>query len=220
LQYVYSKKFVSKQAAEKFERINALDDKMREINKQVAAALKKKSEEAACLRLIMATGIRPGSDKDTQAAKKAFGATTLQGQHVVVKGGKVSLRFVGKKGVDLDIPVTDPKLAQELIKRKAAAGKNGKLFATNSGKLSQFTHSLDGGGFKTKDMRTYLGTTLAQNLVEKKPIPRTEKEYRAAVRDVARVVSQQLGNTPTVALQSYIAPVSFAGWRQALDNRG
>ena len=149
LQYVYSKSFVDKKAAEKFERINALDDKMREIDMQVTEALKKKSEEAACLRLIMLTGIRPGSDKDTQAARQAFGATTLRGQHVVVRGSKVSLRFVGKKGVDLDIPVADPRLARELIRRKTAAGKNGKLFATRSCRASHTRSTAEGSRRRT-----------------------------------------------------------------------
>ena len=40
-----------------------------------------------------------------------------------------------------------------------------------------------------------------------------EKEYKKAVKFVATAVSKKLGNTPTIALQSYINPATFAAWR-------
>jgi DNA topoisomerase IB len=43
--------------------------------------------------------------------------------------------------------------------------------------------------------------------------PKSQKEYKKMVKDVATIVSKQLGNTPTVALQSYIHPAVFAEWR-------
>jgi len=40
----------------------------------------------------------------------------------------------------------------------------------------------------------------------------TEKERKAAAHQVAIVVSKKPGNTPTVALQSYINPAVFSQW--------
>jgi DNA topoisomerase-1 len=215
---VYSKAHAARQAEVKYARIHELNAKFDRIKAQNDAARKdpERREAADCLDLIMQTGIRPGGEGDTGAEKQAYGATTLQGRHVrVTPTGKVSLQFIGKKGVALNIPVDDPDLAKRLIRRKEKAGATGKLFDTTAGKLLAHTHSLDGGGFKTKDFRTHLGTTTAAKLVSQRDAPADEKSYRRAVMAVAKDVAAKLGNTATIALQSYINPAVFASWRIA-----
>jgi DNA topoisomerase-1 len=185
---------------------------MSDVQKDITTG--KSLEEASALRLIMTTGIRPGSDTDTQAKVKAYGATTLHGSHVVQEGGGVRLKFTGKKGVNLDIPVTDATVAKDLLARKKNAGDSGRLFQTDSSKLLDYTHSQDGGKFKTKDFRTLMGTRTA--VVEMANLgwhPLTKTDYVKAVKTVARKVAEKLGNTPVVALQSYIHPGVFGIWR-------
>ena len=160
----------------------------------------------------MSMGIRPDSDTDTQAKVKPYGATTLEGRHVVVSDSEVRLRFTGKKGVALDLPVTDASVVEMLLARKRAAGEDGKLFGVTDKALLDHVHSFDGGGFKTKDFRTLLGTRTALAEIAKMSAPTDEKAYKKAVMDVAKKVSAKLGNTPTVALQSYIAPEVFSKW--------
>jgi DNA topoisomerase-1 len=220
LQSVYSEKFKATKAAEKFQRIHQLDKKFDAIQKQNEDARMGKDpvkrEHAEVTRLIMLTGLRPGSETDTGAEKQAYGATTLKGEHVKREDGKVILDFTGKKGVDLKIPVTDPDLVESLTARAEQAGPSGKLFPEVSDKsLLGYVHSLDGGKFKTKDMRTRLGTATAADIVKTMTPPKNAKEYKKAVKEVATIVSQKLGNTPTVALQSYISPVVFAQFRQS-----
>lgn len=217
-QYVYSGKFSASQAQAKFSRIQDLDrkfDKVRNQNlERMNAGDPKTREHAECARLVMSMGIRPGSDTDTKAKLKAYGATTLEGRHVVEEGGKTFLRFTGKKGVSLNLPVNDPSLAKSLMERAKRAGADGKLFPGVSDKsLLDYTHTLDGGSFKTKDFRTLLGTREAMNAVNSGTAPKNEKDYRKKVLEIAKLVSSKLGNTPVVALQSYINPAVFAGWR-------
>ena len=95
-------------------------------------------------------------------------------------------------------------------KRKEAAGDDGQLFDISEKQLLDHVHSFDGGGFKTKDFRTLLGTRLAQELVAKAKKPTSEATYKKTVREVAMAVARQLGNTPAVALASYINPAIFA----------
>lgn len=219
-QYVYSKEFQDSQAAMKFERIAALDKEINTVDQQLEkgrnSADPKEKDHADCASLIRTMGIRPGSDDDTKAKVKAYGATTLTGNHVVqTPDGGMRLQFTGKKGVNLDLPVEDEGVRHMLATRKQQAGDTGKLFPTvTDGSLLDYVHSnLDHGGFKTKDFRTYLGTHTAASLVASMPEPKNRKEYVSAVKEVAKSVSQKLGNTPTVALQSYIAPQVFAGWK-------
>ena len=159
--------------------------------------------------------IRPGSEDDTGAEKKAYGATTLEGKHIIVEGNSVRLKFVGKKGVSLDLPVMDSATAEMLKQRKAQAGDDGQLFPINEKMLLDHVHTLDGGGFKTKDFRTLLGTRTAMSEVAKQSVPKNMADYKKAVMAVAKVVSAKLGNTPVIALQSYINPAVFAEWRIA-----
>jgi DNA topoisomerase I len=221
LQSIYSDAFSATQAAAKFDRIEELRKEFSSIKGQNDKARESKKEHtkdaADCLALIMDTGIRPGSDADTGAKVKAYGATTLEGRHIVKTDDGVSLRFVGKKGVALDIPVHDKAIASMLAKRAERSGDDGRLFpATNDKMLLDHVHSLDGGGFKTKDFRTHVGTSTAYDLVSRLPTPKNEAEYKKSVMEVAKKVSKKLGNTPTVALQSYISPTVFSGWRIAI----
>lgn len=220
-QYVYSERFAKSQAAAKFARIQELDRKFHYIREQNEAARGSKNpkvrDSADALALIFATGIRPGSDSDTKAKRHAYGATTLEGRHVVADKNGVHLQFVGKEGKDLDIPVEDPDIARMLRQRAKSAGPDERLFpATNDAVLRAHSHSLDGGSFKPKDFRTLLATREANAAVSQMPPPKDEKAYVKAVRSVAKVVSAKLGNTPAVALQSYIAPEVFAPWRGAM----
>jgi DNA topoisomerase-1 len=213
-QVVYSASFAAKNAAAKFARVKELMAKAVAIREENDA---KNTDEAVVTRLIMETGIRPGSSFDTGAEKQAYGATTLEGRHVKRRGGKVTLEFVGKKGVDLKIPVENQELGAELIRRAKEAGRKGKLFNTSAQKLRDHVHDLNGGDFKPKDFRTLKGTSIAAQMVSSNPIPpKDEKEYKARVREVAVAVSKKLGNTPTIALQSYIAPEVFSAWRIAI----
>ena len=214
-QAIYSDKFLQQNADAKFARIDELDKKYDGILKEVKDDIHagRNVEEASCESLIMTTGIRPGSERDRGGEKQAYGATTLLGQHVVGNEDNLHLQFTGKKGVDLDIPVSDKETARDLIERRSAAGKDGKIFNTDNEKLGDYTKARDGGGFKTKDFRTLLGTRTARETMKGMSKPTNEKEYKRSVRAVAKSVSAKLGNTPTVALQSYIHPGVFADWR-------
>jgi DNA topoisomerase I len=219
LQPIYSDAFMKTQAEAKFLRVQALAEEFDAIHEQNEKARRSKTPRkkdcADCMMLIMKTGLRPGSDADTGAEKKAYGASNLKGEHVVIEDGKVFLRFTGKKGVDLNIEVDDKDAINMLKRRAKEAGPDGKLFPNlNEKKLLDYTHTLDGGHFKTKDFRTHLGTATALDEVRKsEKKPANEKEYRKMVLAVAKKVAAKLGNTPTIALQSYISPAVFAEWR-------
>lgn len=219
-QYVYSERHSAAQAEAKFARVSSLlenYDAMKAQNR--ANELSRDANVAAhaeATSVIMATGIRPGSTADTRADAQAYGATTLEGRHVVSDGSGVSLQFVGKKGVALNIAVDDAHAASILTRRAAESGPDGRLFpGVTQSSLSGYVGSLGPGGFHTKDLRTARGTSLAHETVRSMSAPTTPASYKRAVRDVAVKVSGALGNTPTVALQSYINPTVFGGWRDA-----
>ena len=210
-QRIYSKAFTERSSAAKFQRISALINDIKDIDKTNDENRADGVEESFVFNLIRKTGIRPGSDVDTKAKKQAYGATTLEGRHVVVgKDGGVTLKFTGKKGVDLSIGIDDNELSDELKHRKVSSGDDGRLFDTKATKLRAYSKSISGGKYKPKDLRTLMGTTIAATEVSKiTEMPKTANEYKKIVRDIAVKVSAKLGNTPVIALQSYINPSVF-----------
>lgn len=219
-QYVYSQRFIDSQSAKKFARIKNLSLKLPRLQAANDRYLGNKDpkvrEHAECLGLIMSTGIRPGSERDTGAEQQAYGATTLKGEHFVVDDGKAYLRFVGKKGVGLSIRIEDPELAAALQKRVKQVGKEGQLFPNvTESTLRNYTKQLTGGQAKPKDFRTLLATSTAYSLVQSQSKPENKSQYKKAVMSIAKAVAEKLGNTPSVALKAYISPFVFSDWKLA-----
>ena len=44
------------------------------------------------------------------------------------------------------------------------------------------------------------------------PVPQNEKEFKRYRTEVGRIVASELGNSPTIALNSYVAPEVFCAW--------
>ena len=88
-----------------------------------------------------------------------------------------------------------------------------KLFKTTSNHVRQYLHSIPNGGkFKNKDIRTYFGTEAAMRKMKTMPVPKTFQEFKKARRIVYEYAANELGNTPAVALKSYIAPELWDKW--------
>lgn len=216
-QYVYSAEHCARAAAEKFERLGAFSEKVPQLNQGIAHDLtnpdEKTREAAAAMLVIAKTGIRVGSDRETQGAKQAYGATTLQAEHVKIDGDKVHFNFTGKKGVEINQTVVDKDLARELAPR---VERGGRLFKTKDTNVRDYIKQKIGDEFKPKDYRTWHGTTTAMREVASRPAPLNPKDYAKAQREVCRVVAAKLGNTPAVAKESYIDPSVWSKWDGAM----
>lgn len=208
-QYRYSAEHTAKQSALKFDRVRRFS---RELDEKILPAIERDlangSEEALVLRLIHRTGFRVGSTVNTGAKVQAYGATTLRAEHLTINGDVLHFRFVGKKGVLIDQAIEDAELARHLAPRLA---KGGDLFATTDAKVRDYLHA-NNGAHKVKDFRTWVGTNAALDVIKRLPTPKTLADFKRLRADVGKVVSSKLGNTPTVALESYIDPRVFEIW--------
>lgn len=213
---VYSDKLHARTAALKFARVDEMIRKTVEIDKEIQAARSdpKTKEHADCAWLMSAQATRPGSKKDIGAKVKAYGATTLEGRHVVQDAdGTVRLHFVGKEGVQHDHRIHDKALASMLLERKKVAGDNKPIFKTSEGSVNNFIGKLDGKHFSAKDFRTRRANLIAARAVAKIGGPaKDEKQFKARVKAVAYQVSTVLGNKPAQCLESYINPIVFSTW--------
>ena len=97
-----------------------------------------------------------------------YGVTTLQARHVKVKGGKVSLEFIGKSGKTNYVNIMDKMVATELAARKKAAGKKGDtpVITTSAATVNNYFKLVAGQEFSAKNFRTYQGTATATKALE------------------------------------------------------
>jgi len=108
--------------------------------------------------------------------------------------------------------ISDPVLAGYLGKKTLIKGK--PIFDTSDTQVREYFKGIAGNDFKVKDFRTWHGTGKALSMVKKMPTPKTATAFKKSRSQVAKAVSNHLGNTPAVALSAYIAPEVFKrpGW--------
>lgn len=214
-QYRYSAAHSAEAAAAKFERMKAFEKELPALRATIVKDMRSEDldvrEPAAVLNLIDKTGFRIGSTGETLAEKQAYGASTLEARHVKVDLDKVSFRFVGKKGVDISKTINDPELAKELRGRLEGKGRKDRLFETSDGQVRSYMNE-KASDFSPKDFRTRHANAIALSIIAKGRVPKSDKEFKKARREVGEKVARYLGNTHTVALKSYINPAVFAQW--------
>lgn len=204
--YIYTSEAQARAAAQKFERVS----KFSKDHDKIAKRLEKdfdSSDEAKVLYLINKTGFRIGSDKDTKAKVQAFGASTLTSDHIRINGTQITFDFIGKEGVHQVHTIDDARLASALH------GKKGRLFNTTAERTRNYLEQI-APGYLVKDFRTHIATGEALRRVSGMPAPKTAKERAKAIRDVCIHVSSILGNTPTMAKNSYIHPTVWGKWTE------
>lgn len=210
----YSAEHTKAQSEKKFAR----NKELAQHTDKLDAALERdhlENDDAGALLLIRKMGMRPGSNRDTGAEKQAHGATNLKAKHVKVdEAGNLHLDFTGKDGVPIKLAVHDP-MVEHTLKHRLSKGKKGddQLFDTNEDKVRDYMRATGTPKeFLLKDLRTLHANVTALKVMNDIPAPKTKKEFLSARKRVADGVSSQLGNTPQMALSSYINPTIFGKW--------
>jgi len=216
----YSTQHSAEAAAEKFERLadfnKALPKLRADIEKDLENPDPEIRETATLLRLVDRTAFRIGSNRETLADKKAYGASTLEARHVKIEGDQLAFNFVGKKGVQIKKKVEDQKLATEMYKLTAGKERKESIFKPGGdARAREYIKQHADPGFTPKDFRTYHGTSQALKAIAKMPVPKTQAAFKKARRAVGEKVAKHLGNTPAVSLSSYINPAVFGKWTNA-----
>lgn len=206
----YSAAYRQKKDREKFERIAKMNAHMEQFD-QWARDNWRTNEQAAVLLVAQQTGMRPSSDgNNTQSGSMSYGFTTLEARHISFpKKGQVRVKFPGKHGVDQDHIYTDPDLIAMFRSYTDGKPPTGQVFPLTTDKHMNVVvkQIIPGVDYVTmKDFRTHLATSLAVEMLARKPKPKTAKELTALKKEISTEVSGVLGNEPTEALKSYIAP--------------
>lgn len=187
---------------------------------------------ALACKMMMYTGIRIGNEGSAEGyitkphpnSKKepefvqTYGLTTLLPEHVMVKGSKVYLNFIGKKQVENSFILTGD-LAKQVKEVLKTVEQGETLFEVTEYELTKFIKRYVGRRFTPKDFRTMRANMYAWEKFSeicKRELPSTKKEFNAEVKEIATFVSEHLNNTPGVCKVSYI-DADF--WAEVADAR-
>jgi HK97 family phage portal protein len=211
----YSKEHTKRQAEKKFQRIKELQPHLGKLDSSLERDAMT-NDDAGALTLIRRMGMRPGSNANRGAAVQAHGATNIKAKHVTINGdGSATLDFTGKDGVHIVLQTKDKKVVDVLSSRKIGKGDDDQLFNTNEDKVRRYMNG-EGGvpkDFLLKDLRTNHANVVAlREIHNTTSVPTNKQEFVKARKDIATKVSTELGNDPTMALNSYINPTVFTPW--------
>lgn len=154
---------------------------------------------AAIVRMLDKGAIRVGSQR--HAANGTFGASTLYKRHVrQTAEDTLRLKFKGKGGRQQEVSICDESLARAVAELQCLPGQ--ALFGTPDGQVgsrqvNRFIQEASGGAFTAKDFRTWGGSVAAVEALRK---------GADSIKAISEAAAAHLGNTPTIARNSYIHP--------------
>jgi DNA topoisomerase-1 len=221
-QYRYHARAAEKGQLRKYYRVRAMGRELPHIRRLVRDAsrgrgLERETVAAIVVRLISEGLFRPGSEESTRE-NSTFGITTMRKSHVELEGHCLVFRYLAKGR---------KRLRQCVVSHELARGV-GRLLATPGPRLFRYCH-VDGGWrnlsardvneflrddlavrYSAKDFRTWGGTLRAAIVLAELGPPQGPTDAKRRVATAMRLVSADLGNTPTICRKSYVHPMVVA----------
>jgi DNA topoisomerase I len=227
-QYLYHPAYRAKQEQAKYDKLVRFAERLPDLRAAMAAHLAGDQltwewTSALAVRLINLGWFRVGSDRYTKR-HRTFGITTLNKNHVTVRGSRVVFRYRGKHRVLSHTALVDADLAESMRalinfdsgRRLFRYQGEEETFDLNARKLNEYIQEHMGEEFTAKDFRTWGGTLVAAIHFAEHGPPDSEAAAKRIVAGAMRSVGEKLGNTPAVARSSYVSPAVV---EQYLDGR-
>jgi len=219
-QYLYHPEWRAKQDELKFDRILEAAAQLPAARRRVTRDLHRDGmplarAAAVAVRLLDLGYFRIGNDVYTDA-NGSFGLTTLERQHVRKVREGLQFSFTGKSGIDQQVTIRDRDVADAItqMRRRRSESKRVLGYQTDSGwsdleagDVNAYLAELFDADVTAKDFRTWHATVHAAAALATSPEPGdTQTSRRRAVKDAVQQVADYLGNTPTIAKNSYVDP--------------
>lgn len=241
-QYRYHDAWRTRRDAEKFERMLAFARRLPEVRTRCEALLASTDELtrervlACAVRLLDHGFFRMGSEAYAER-NETYGLATMRKEHVRIRdGGIIEFDYTAKGNKRRVMELVDPTVLSVVstLRRRRSGGQellayrcDGAWVDVASADINEFVKELAGEEASAKDFRTWNATVLAAVALAVSGEAAASKTARKrAVARACKEVAHYLGNTPTVARNSYIDPRVFdryeSGWtiRGALDTLG
>lgn len=225
-QYRYHPSYVKLRSEKKYGHLTRFAQCLPRLRRAVDEDLQRSSFDrermlAAAVRLLDVTLIRVGN-REYALRYDTFGITTLRCTHVDVHGGTIDFHFIGKRGIQVDTKLEDPRLARLIRKCRELPGQelfsyrdeSGAVHAIGSGDVNEYLHQNCGEEFTAKYFRTWGGTVLAAITLGRMDPPTSESRANKDVVVAVKTVAKELGNRPATCRKYYIHPVVLEAHRE------
>lgn len=224
-QYRYHEDAVETGALRKYHRVRQLAKTLPRIRRQLRTRSRGRTltRDAVCaiaLRLISESLFRPGSEKYLRD-NGSYGMTTMRKSHVRLDRERAVFSYMGKSGKRQRQFVMDEELIRLVARLQRSPGE--RLFRyrdadewrdLDARSLIAFLRD-EVGPFSVKDFRTWGGTLRVATVLAELGPPGSAAEAKRNVALAMRIVSSDLGNTPTICRSSYVHPMVVARYVDA-----
>ena len=210
-QYRYHADFRAAQEAAKYDRCSAFGEMLPALRARVEADLKKRGlgKDKACaavVRLLDLSKVRIGNEAYAQE-NKSFGATTLRKRHAAVRAGTLKLEFRAKSGKMRKLTISDRSLLRFVKKMQDLRGQHlfrwtdadGEIRPVTSTDVNQYIKDAMKADFTAKHFRTWGASVIAFRVL-------FDTMGKVTLKQMLETVSDELGNTPSIARKSYVHP--------------
>jgi DNA topoisomerase I len=232
-QYRYHAKFRDRRDGDKFDRMVRFGEILPRVRRRVtrdlrARGLPRDKVLAAVVRLLELTLLRVGNDEYARL-NRTFGLSTLRNRHAEIRGENVRFRVRGKSGVVHEVGVSDRRLAALVRRCQGLPGQqlfqyvdaSGEAHEIDSDDVNEYIRRVAGDdAFSAKDVRTWSATVLAYRALQSAVASAKPAEARRAVAGAVQATADRLGNSPTVARQSYVHPAILESYLEEGEAHG
>lgn len=223
-QYIYSESYVQRRARRKYRKLVPFArtlPRLREVTNEHlrTEGLHRERVLATVVRLMVRAFFRVGSERYA-VRNRTFGITTLEKKHLVIEGNDLIFRYTGKSGIDQRRVVADSPLVEILEELLELPGRrlfryragDGEIRDVRASDVNRYIKETLGEKYTSKDIRTWGGTVRAATILADLGPAATQREAEKNVVLVCKLVSTELGNTPSVCRSAYIHPAVLEGY--------
>jgi DNA topoisomerase-1 len=218
-QYIYNPEFVEKNARRKYRKLLAFARALPRMRAATNAHLRmeglgRERVLATVVRLMARAYFRVGSERYA-VQNQTFGITTLRKKHLTIEGNNLFFQFRGKHGIHQRRVVAETPLVEIMEELMALPGRHlfryrgsdGKLHDVGARDVNRYLREILGEKYTSKDIRTWGGTVRAATILADIGPAKSAREAEKNVALACKLVSAELGNTPTVCRSAYIHPL-------------
>lgn len=201
----------------KYDHVIAFAEALPEIRRRVAADMARQGicREKVCatiVGLLDKTLVRVGNDEYART-NGSYGLTTLESDHLEVRGEEVRFRFTGKSGRVWSLSMRHRRIArimrtfQDLPGQRLFQYADGEeIREVTSSDVNAYLREIAGPDVSAKDFRTWAGTVIAAiELAAAGPFA-SATEAKRKIRQAVINTAERLGNTPTICRKCYVHP--------------
>jgi DNA topoisomerase IB len=226
-QYLYHPRWRERRDQEKFDDMIAFARSLPALRSvvehDIALGDMSREQVLACAARLLDRGFFRIGSEQYKVTNETYGLATMLKSHVTVDGETIRFDYIAKESKRRLQAVIDPEVADIIgtLKRRRggidellAYKRSGRWCDVRSPDINAYLKAATTRDISAKDFRTWGATVLAAvGLAVTQPKNLSAAARKRAIMRAVKEVAFYLGNTPTVARNSYIDPRVFDRYR-------